>query len=209
MRRTGGVFVCTVLAVGAVQAVTGFLPHVPSATEPIAAQKPAASEGGKFTGTGAPVRAGSVPKESWENLINKWGNKCTSLTPALLAAQLHQESMGFNRSVIAGTLDSPAGARGIAQFMPGTWASSGIDGNGDGKRNILDPEDAIPSAATYDCNVAKSVKGVPGNPTNNMLASYNAGSQAVKKYQGIPPYKETQDYVRIIKRKAGERFEKK
>jgi soluble lytic murein transglycosylase-like protein len=162
----------------------------------------------KFTGTSAPIRTGSVPEKQWEELIDTWGNKCKALTPAILAAQLHQESMGFNPKVISGQINSPVGARGIAQFMPGTWATHGIDGNGDGKRNILDPGDAIPSAAVYDCKVARSVSNVPGNLTDNMLAGYNAGSNKVQRYGGIPPYRETQDYVRIIKNKAG-RFEKK
>lgn len=208
MRRAGGVFVGMFFTVGAVQAVTGFIPAVPSAAVPIAAQNPTGSQDGKFTGTSGPIRAGSVGVQKWEELINVWGNKCKALTPAVLAAQLHQESMGFNRRVIAGQLDSPAGARGIAQFMPDTWATNGVDANGDGERNILDPEDAIPSAATYDCKVANSVRGVPGNRTVNMLAGYNAGSIKVKKYQGVPPYKETRDYVRIIEKKAG-RFEQK
>lgn len=207
MRRAGGYIVGTFLAVGAIQTLTGFIPAVPTAAAPAAAQKPV-DQAGKFTGSSAPILKNSVPKERWEVLINKWGNRCKALTPALLAAQLHQESMGFNSRVVSGQQNSPVGARGIAQFMPGTWASSGLDANGDGKRNILDPEDAIPSAANYDCAVARSVRNVPGDPTKNMLASYNAGSGAVKKYGGIPPYKETQDYVRIIENKAG-RFEKK
>lgn len=209
MRRAGGVFVCTFLAVGAIQAVTGFIPSIPSASEAVSATKPAAKGQPKFTGTAEPVRSGSLPKKEWENLINVWGNLCDSLTPALLAGQLYQESVAFNADVVAGRRDSPAGARGIAQFMPATWQTHGIDANGDGKRNILDPRDAIPSAATYDCTVAKYVKNVPGNKTDNMLASYNAGSGAVKKYGGIPPYNETQNYVRLIKKHAAERFERK
>lgn len=208
MRRSGGVFVGMFLLVGTVQAVTGFIPSVPSVAAPVAAQKPSGSQDTKFTGTSAPIRSGSVPKKKWEELINVWGNKCKALTPALLAAQLHQESMGFKPSVIRGDLDSPAGAKGIAQFMPGTWATQGIDANGDGDRNIHDPADAIPSAASYDCKIANNLKGVPGNITDKMLAGYNAGTGAVQKYQGIPPYRETQNYVRIIKNKAG-RFEEK
>jgi cell wall-associated NlpC family hydrolase len=42
------------------------------------------------------------------------------------------------------------------------------------------------------------VKDVPGNITANMLASYNAGAYAVIKYGGVPPYKETQNYVKTI-----------
>lgn len=203
MRRAGGVFVGMFLLTGAVQAVTGFIPAMPSAATAIPAQKPSGSENVKFTGNAGPIKAGSLPVKRYEELINKWGNLCEALTPALLAAQLHQESIGFKPSVVRGEQDSPAGARGIAQFMPGTWAGHGIDANRDGERSILDPEDAIPSAATYDCTVAGYVKRVPGNLTDNMLAAYNAGSGAVKKYGGIPPYRETQTYVKIIKHKAG------
>lgn len=208
MRRAGGAFVGTFLLVGAVQAVTGFIPGAPSAANAIPAAKGETVKDVKFTGTGKPVRNGSVPKQ-FENLINTWGNLCPTLTPALLAGQLYQESIGFDPEVIAGRRNSPVGARGVSQFMPSTWEVHGIDANGDGKRNILDPRDAIPSAATYDCTLARSVKNVPGDRINNMLASYNAGSNAVKRYQGVPPYKETQNYVRAIKRHAAERFEQK
>ena len=46
---------------------------------------------------------------------------------------------------------SSAGARGPMQFMPATWAEYGIDGDGDGVIDIMDPGDAIPSAARYLC----------------------------------------------------------
>jgi membrane-bound lytic murein transglycosylase B len=44
---------------------------------------------------------------------------------------------------------SSAGAMGPMQFLPSTWAASGVDGNGDGNANIMDPKDAIPAAAGY------------------------------------------------------------
>jgi membrane-bound lytic murein transglycosylase B len=44
---------------------------------------------------------------------------------------------------------SSAGAMGPMQFLPSTWAASGVDGNGDGAANIMDPEDAVPAAAGY------------------------------------------------------------
>ncbi|WP_326689454.1 MULTISPECIES: bifunctional lytic transglycosylase/C40 family peptidase [unclassified Streptomyces] len=136
---------------------------------------------------------GSVPA-AYAGLVQKWGNKCAALNPALLAAQLYQES-GWRPDA-----KSPAQAQGIAQFIPGTWATHGIDANGDGKRNVMDPEDAIPSAASYDCKLAKYVKDAPGNVTDNMLAAYNAGAYAVIKYGGVPPYQETKNYVSTIRK---------
>ncbi|MFF5427132.1 MULTISPECIES: bifunctional lytic transglycosylase/C40 family peptidase [unclassified Streptomyces] len=135
---------------------------------------------------------GAVPA-LYQGLVQRWGNLCPAINPALLAAQLYQES-GWNPRAV-----SPANARGIAQFIPGTWASHGIDGDGDGDRDIWDPRDAIPSAASYDCALAGYVKNVPGDPANNMLAAYNAGAYRVIQYRGVPPYKETQNYVRIIR----------
>ncbi|MCZ9348084.1 bifunctional lytic transglycosylase/C40 family peptidase, partial [Streptomyces sp. TRM76130] len=134
---------------------------------------------------------GSVPAE-YEDLVQKWGRLCDAIDPALLAAQLYQES-GFNPKA-----QSPADAQGIAQFIPGTWATHGIDGDGDGVRDVWNPNDAIPSAASYDCSLASYVETVPGDPTANMLAAYNAGPDAVIRYQGVPPYEETQNYVERI-----------
>ncbi|MET7379645.1 bifunctional lytic transglycosylase/C40 family peptidase [Streptomyces sp. NPDC005526] len=134
---------------------------------------------------------GSVPA-AYQPLVQKWGNLCPAINPALLAAQLYQES-GFNPNA-----RSAAAAQGIAQFIPGTWATHGIDGDGDGERNVWNPADAIPSAASYDCELARYVRTVPGNATHNMLAAYNAGADAVIRYGGVPPYSETQNYVKTI-----------
>ncbi|GGY28497.1 bifunctional lytic transglycosylase/C40 family peptidase [Streptomyces djakartensis] len=143
-------------------------------------------------GGGAKALAkGSVPA-AYAALVQKWGNLCPAISPALLAAQLYQES-GFNPRA-----QSHAAAQGIAQFIPGTWASHGIDGDGDGDRDVWDPKDAIPSAASYDCELASYVKHVGGNQTENMLAAYNAGAYAVIKYSGVPPYSETRNYVKRI-----------
>ena len=88
--------------------------------------------------------------------------------------------------------------RGMAQFIPGTWASHGVDGDKDGKRDIWDPNDAIPSAAAYDCSLAKYVKDVPGDLTHNMLPPTTRARTPCIKYRGVPPYRETQNYVKTI-----------
>ncbi|MFE9312403.1 NlpC/P60 family protein [Streptomyces sp. NPDC088353] len=134
---------------------------------------------------------GAVPA-AYQSLVQRWGNLCPAINPALLAAQLYQES-GFNPNA-----RSPAAAQGIAQFIPSTWATHGIDGDGDGKADVWNPGDAIPSAASYDCELASYVKDVPGDVTHNMLAAYNAGAYAVIKYGGVPPYAETRNYVKTI-----------
>lgn len=146
----------------------------------------------KSGGGAVTLAKGTVPAV-YQPIVLKWGNLCPALNPALLAAQLYQES-GWNPLA-----QSPAQAQGIAQFIPGTWATHGIDGNGDGTANVWDPQDAIPSAATYDCELASYVKNVPGNNTDNMLASYNAGAYAVIQAGGVPPYAETQNYVKTIR----------
>ncbi|MBB3081142.1 cell wall-associated NlpC family hydrolase [Streptomyces violarus] len=143
-------------------------------------------------GGGAKALAKGAVPAAYSDLVQKWGNLCPAISPALLAAQLYQES-GFNPKA-----QSHAAAQGIAQFIPGTWASHGIDGDKDGDRDVWDPKDAIPSAASYDCQLASYVKKVGGNLTENMLAAYNAGAYAVIKYRGVPPYSETRNYVKRI-----------
>ncbi|MEV4741677.1 bifunctional lytic transglycosylase/C40 family peptidase [Streptomyces sp. NPDC049555] len=135
---------------------------------------------------------GAVPAQ-YQDLVAKWGNLCPALNPAVLAAQLYTES-NWDPAAL-----SPASAQGIAQFIPGTWATEGIDGNGDGRRDVWDPRDAIPSAASYDCKLARDVKGVSGDITDNMLAAYNAGPYSVIQASGIPAYSETRDYVKSIR----------
>ncbi|MEU8526626.1 bifunctional lytic transglycosylase/C40 family peptidase [Streptomyces sp. NPDC048629] len=106
------------------------------------------------------------------------------LSPQVLAAQLKQES-GFNPHV-----RSPANAMGIAQFVPGTWATEGVDGNGDGKKDVWDPEDAIPSQGSMMCKLLRTAKKHPdykGSPIELALAGYNAGWGNVSKFRAVPP----------------------
>ncbi|MGV9914091.1 C40 family peptidase [Streptomyces tendae] len=147
---------------------------------------------GGATGGAKTLAKGTVPA-AYQELVQSWGNLCSAINPALLAAQIYQESKWRTDAL------SHADARGIAQFIPATWAAYGVDGDGDGDRDVWDPQDAIPSAASYDCHLAKYVKDVPGNVTDNMLAAYNSGPYRVIDAGGIPALTETQNYVRNIR----------
>jgi hypothetical protein len=81
----------------------------------------------------------------------------------------HGENMG----------PSSAGAMGPMQFLPSTWETSGVDGNGDGTANILDPEDAIPAAAGY-----LKVGGAP-HDWYRALYSYNHADWYVEKVLAV------------------------
>jgi hypothetical protein len=102
---------------------------------------------------------------------------------SLLAAVAQQES-SFNSSAV-----SPAGAQGLMQFMPATAAGLGV--------NALDPSSAIDGAARYLSNLTKQF-----GSTELALAAYNAGPGTVTRYGGVPPYPETQNYVRAVMSKA-------
>ncbi len=119
---------------------------------------------------------------------------CPGLPAAILAAQLAAES-GFDPDAV-----SPAGAQGIAQFMPGTWATWGRDANGDGTASPLDPLDAIAAQGALMCHLLRTATAADwGDPIDLALAGYNAGWAAVTRHQGVPPYPETTAYVARIR----------
>ena len=103
-----------------------------------------------------------------------------NVSAALLAGQLMAES-GFDP-----TAGSPAGAQGIAQFMPSTAASYGL-------RNPYDPVEAIDAEAHLMSDLIRQF----GSP-ELALAAYNAGPAPVEACHCIPPYPETQAYVTRI-----------
>ena len=74
---------------------------------------------------------------------------------------------------------SSAGAMGPMQFLPSTWEASGVDGNGDGVANIMDPRDAIPAAAGY------LKEGGAPKDWYRALYSYNHADWYVKKVLGV------------------------
>lgn len=152
-------------------------------------------------GLGGNLKNGSVPAQ-YVQWVNKAGQLCPQVKPPLLAAQLYQESK-WNA-----TAKSPVGAEGIAQFMPSSWPAYATDANGNGTASIWEPEDAIVSQGKLMCSLASQATAalaqhkVSGDLTQLILAGYNAGWGNVLKYQGVPPFPETQQYVQTIPKNA-------
>jgi soluble lytic murein transglycosylase-like protein len=111
--------------------------------------------------------------------------QANGVDPALLAGLIKQES-GFNPNAGSG-----AGARGLTQLMPATAAGLGVT-------NVLDPVQSIEGGAKY---LKQQLDAFGGNVTE-ALAAYNAGPGAVKRFGGVPPYAETQNYVRAVQANA-------
>lgn len=104
------------------------------------------------------------------------------LPSGIVDAVIYQESRGRMNAV------SPKGALGLMQLMPGTAAQLGV--------NPYDPDQNIRGGARYLRQQIDRFGSIP-----LALAAYNAGPGAVTKYGGIPPYRETQNYVATILRR--------
>ena len=104
------------------------------------------------------------------------------IDPALIAAVIRAESNGFPRAV------SRKGARGLMQLMPATARRLGV-------RSAFDPRENIRAGTAY---LAELAERFGETNADLILAAYNAGEHAVDEYGGIPPYRETRDYVRRV-----------
>ncbi|MCI6158647.1 MAG: lytic transglycosylase domain-containing protein [Selenomonadaceae bacterium] len=113
------------------------------------------------------------------NLIQEAAQKY-QVDPKLVSAIAEVES-GGNPSAI-----SPAGAIGVMQLMPGTAEGLGV--------NPYDERQNIEGGAKY----LRQMLDAFGGDVRKAVAAYNAGPQAVKEYGGVPPYRETQNYVNKV-----------
>jgi len=139
------------------------------------------------TFTSAPMTAArseiawTTGNKTIDNLIRLNGNRY-GVDPYLVYCVIRQES-GFRTGAT-----SPVGAMGLMQLMPGTAARYGVT-------NAYDPAQSIRGGTRYIADLLRLF----GGRVDLALAGYNAGEGAVMKYgRRVPPYRETQNYVRTI-----------
>ena len=150
--------------------------ETPTAIRRVLPDAPAVAPGTAVRAVTGSALSGATPYASlFQQAAQKHG-----VSPTLLAAVAKQES-GFNARAV-----SPAGAQGLMQLMPATAAGLGV-------QNSFDPTQAVDGAA----RLLKDLLAEFGR-VDLALAAYNAGPGAVKRYNGIPPYPETQHYVPAV-----------
>jgi len=148
---------------------------------------------GLSTDRNATGRVASIPAE-YRNYFTVAARRCPSvLTPGGLAAQAQVESR-FRPNAV-----SSAGAEGLMQITPATWARFGTDADGDGRADPFSAADSVATSARINCAYSRQVADVPGDRVALRLAAYNAGVEAVRRHQGVPPFAETQAYVRSVR----------
>lgn len=118
--------------------------------------------------------------DAYEPIIAKHA-KAQDVPPALVRAVMHVESCFERRAV------SRVGARGLMQLMPETANMLGVKDSFDAGQNIA-------GGTRY----LRMMRDRYPSDWKLVLAAYNAGPGAVDKYNGIPPYKETQGYVKKV-----------
>lgn len=116
----------------------------------------------------------------WDGFILGAGRR-HGLAPALLKAVIHAES-AFDAEAV-----SSKGAQGLMQLMPSTATALGVD-------DPFNPWQNIDGGTRYLARLVWSHRG----DLSLALAAYNAGSEAVRRHRGIPPYEETRSYVRKV-----------
>ena len=124
--------------------------------------------------------------KSLDDIFEKAAQKYN--VPVSLLKAIGKAESGFNPKAV-----SPAGAQGVMQLMPATAKSLGVTDSFDAEQNIM-------GGAKYISQMLNKYDG----DVKLALAAYNAGSGNVAKYGGIPPFKETQNYVKKVMSYAGE-----
>lgn len=121
----------------------------------------------------------SIPQESFEELIEQYAKKY-EMDPKLVKKLIQVES-GFNPEAV-----SPKGAMGLMQLMPETCNDLGVD-------NPFDVRENLEGGLRYLKGLMERFQDV-----RLALAAYNAGPGRVREYGGIPPFPETEQFVKKV-----------
>lgn len=136
--------------------------------------------------------------------VEEAGSQCQEITPPVIAAQIQAES-DWNPGAV-----SSAGAVGIAQFLPSTFATWGQNSDGTGNVTVDNPRDEIIAQGRYDCYLASQMTSlekqgkVSGSILSLALAAYNAGPGNVEAAGGPPSY--TASYYQEIESLAAGKY---
>lgn len=129
-----------------------------------------------------------VSRGEYDSIIKQMAEKY-KLNPLLVAAVIKAESNGDARAV------STAGAKGLMQLIDSTASDMGV-------RDVFNPRENIEGGVKYLRKMINRFGDI-----KKALAAYNAGPEAVKRYEGVPPYKETKNYVaKVLENLAGQKL---
>jgi soluble lytic murein transglycosylase-like protein len=137
-----------------------------------------------------PASVGDL-KRLYDPIIEKTA-RSHGLDPGLIHAVIRAES-NYDRFAI-----SEQGAMGLMQLMPATAARYGV-------KNVFDAAQNVEGGAKY----LKDLIKLYGRRTDYALAAYNAGQEAVRRYNGVPPFQETKDYIARIQESYTRRLDHK
>lgn len=142
---------------------------------------------------GTHAQAAPVSDNAADNVKNylpelQEASRVSGFPVSLIAATIQQES-GWNPKIV-----SPSGAQGVGQFMPNTWPTYG-------KGDPFNPHDAIPAMGRYIKDIRQIMRdnNVPGDETDIVLRSYNAGPYSVIARSGGANGGENADYAPLIR----------
>jgi soluble lytic murein transglycosylase-like protein len=163
-------------------------PAAPVAASPAPSPKPAPVDNLERLRKAADLLAEAnaamgVPRSPYGQLIYEIAIR-HSVNPQLVAALIHVESAFNSRAV------SPKGAYGLMQLLPATARRFGLTK----KKDLFDPKKNLEAGVKY----LKWLTTRFGGDVQKILAAYTAGEGAVERFGGIPPYRETQQYVKKI-----------